>query len=1087
MGVSYRGAPDFVILGDVDALRSSAGRLREKGVFFGDIGRALSAVDASGWSGAAADIFRDRFRSQPTRWRDMGAAFERAGNALDEYADVLEQCQQVAVTCREQYARGQELNLSAQWQRSDTSTMMCIPQDPMQLPGGSLIATATSNFARVVSDLNLAGDNCAHALHEACAKAPQERTWLDEAGVFFYGALEALAEYGKLVCFPWYMNVVWADMGTRWWNGTLTGGEVIALQMRPTEMVCDLAQAAWNDPRGTAGNVAAAVSDAQTWMDDPALAAGRLVPDAIVSVATGGAGTAVNRISKIATKADEIYAGIKGLRALDRLPSPGRFPEFHAPNVSAHHGVDTKQPAIPQTTNFRPQPQVDAPADLGASPANPVPDYRPHGTTPSARPHSDTDIAASARGGAGGDALTRIGSHGGADGVGTHPHVLNPHDEMLKRLEGRLNPPSSEPAHAVRLDQDAAPSPEAVRPSVDRADHAPQTSASYTSDHPHLETQDVTDVPTDASPTTAHHAGSPLNRGATPDEASASPKAGDVDAQRQPAAASVRADETPNSARIDNVDAEEHVTADAKPDVDPPATDEAPEAANTDDVRADEVTSEAVKDDLEVSVQREEPAKADDDAPVKTRPNTDSDTSSHTDTDSDPAVASDETSASDSTVTPDETRDIDTDSPETETAPEAPASTGQPNADTPHTKETPDSTTPNNTDNAEHAKPEPKPDSDSPAADEASEAAKTDNIATDNVSPEGNKEAGSPVRADKSTDADPSVDADSAATQSNTSHTDSASPEGKNDPANNTIHDGHVRNPDPDNSVEPGKRGEFDADNSATANNKVSQEEADEASTNGSDEKKKDWQLTPEVEARRAQPATTVDDVCACVTRWDGKNVLAPPNDASEMNTMTRSLIKDIDEIFGRNEDGSLRSYNEWHAKYSKWIEDSPEIYHGAYRSESHLFGEAVPEEAETAGIEGMVHNGMTHHETTGIQETLRRLYDLPEDGVIRFDRIGEPSGQYLGLIGKDGPASFGERSLAPTSVHGEYYVYELNVDDLPEGWSMTVGKVAPWHGGKGGAIQIQFFGPKGTTDLIEEKSIAELMRVGIVRDVTPR
>lgn len=773
-------------------------------------------------------------------------------------------------------------------------------------PGDAVMAGAERDFARVVADLNAAGDECARALRVACADAPQERSWWDEAGAFVQGALEAGVDYAKLLFFPVSSSVAFAEQVGRWWDGRLNASEVVALQLRPIEMMGDLAQAGWNDPRGTGLAALAGAFDVQTWLDDPARAAGRLAPDAVIGAATGGVGAAANKMGKFGLKADQIHAGAKALNRVHHFPFNRRttsFPEFRAPRPSAAY-----------TEN------VTA-SGLGVKHALPQASHHP-----SPRLHAE-------------DAGLPRGRHPHPDPAFNQEHE-NPHAQrkaLFPTLEERLNP--------------------------------------------------------------------------TPDHT--------------------------------------------------------PEPVKTDDIRTNSVTSEGLKDDVNLPAQHEEPTKTNDDTPVEPRPNTDT--------------------SSSSAVTPDETRDTDTDSPETETAPEAPASTGQPNADTPHTKETPDSTTPNNTDNAEHAKPEPKPDSDSPAADEASEAAKTDNIATDNVSPEGNKEAGSPVRADKSTDADPSVDADSAATQSNTSHTDSASPEGKNDPANNTIHDGHVRNPDPDNSVEPGKRGEFDADNSATANNKVSQEEADEASTNGSDEKKKDWQLTPEVEARRAQPATTVDDVCACVTRWDGKNVLAPPNDASEMNTMTRSLIKDIDEIFGRNEDGSLRSYNEWHAKYSKWIEDSPEIYHGAYRSESHLFGEAVPEEAETAGIEGMVHNGMTHHETTGIQETLRRLYDLPEDGVIRFDRIGEPSGQYLGLIGKDGPASFGERSLAPTSVHGEYYVYELNVDDLPEGWSMTVGKVAPWHGGKGGAIQIQFFGPKGTTDLIEEKSIAELMRVGIVRDVTPR
>lgn len=107
----------FVIEGDVQGLRVSARRLRDRGVFFADVSRAVGAVDAWGWSGAASDVFRERFRVEPSRWGEASWAFEWAGEALDEYADVLERCQVAAAECGRRYAYGVELNAeaSADW------------------------------------------------------------------------------------------------------------------------------------------------------------------------------------------------------------------------------------------------------------------------------------------------------------------------------------------------------------------------------------------------------------------------------------------------------------------------------------------------------------------------------------------------------------------------------------------------------------------------------------------------------------------------------------------------------------------------------------------------------------------------------------------------------------------------------------------------------------------------------------------------------------------------------------------------------------------------------------------------------------
>lgn len=946
MNASHRGAPDFTIVGDVADLRLSAQQLDRNSTLFGDIERALKAVEVTGWSGPASDIFRERFHTEPSRWAEASWAFRHAAEVLDEYADVLEQCQQAAQECRERYAHGTELNVQTAWRHVDTAIFSSQTSAAVTRPGDALRESALSDFARIMSDLNRAGDQCARALEAACDLAPAERSWLDEAAAFFGGAAEALFDLGKLLFLPVTNTITLGEQLSQWWDGKLTPSEVLALQMRPFEQAADLASAAWNRPGETFINVVSAVADVETWADDPARAAGRLVPDAVISVLTAGSGTVATKGASLVTKIDGIYAGLKGTRVLNHLPSHLDDLHLSSPIKNVNDLPHTK--LIPDSTHGsvhelglsrKPSPaSASAPGAAPASLPERAPSLPPSAGSTHHAPTSPPTPQAQAQAEPLAELERRLYTRTHTSNAPSSAHTSIDHDRLLRRLD----PTPEVSAHQKDAVLEArSPSPDAGRDmEVSSATHTGDARANVSADpSPH-----GSDQPRSAPPNTPTEATTPSSNALS----NADSPVG-RDAAPQAEAASLRGDDA--SAPTPTRDADSSGAA----------ADHASEPVGKNDT--DDNTVVSTHKDEEAPTRSDKPDTLDDDTNLETQPNTDTDT---------------------------------------------------------------------------------------------------------------NTDAG--------------LNPDSTATGVNKAHTESSSSSthSKNDPENNSIPDSPGRNSAPDNSVEPGKTHEPDTDNSTAANNKVNDAEADEASTTGNDEKKVNWELTPEVEARRAVRPNSIDDICACLTRYDPEErlVLAPPEDASGMDPTTRSLIKDIDEIFGRNEDGSLRSYNEWHAKYSKWIEDSAEIYHGAYRAESHLFGNAVPEKSETTGIEGMVHNGMTHHKTTGIQDTLRRLYDLPEDGVIRFDRIGEPSGQYLGLIGKDGPASFGERSLAPTSVHGKYYVYELNVDDLPEGWSMTVGKVAPWHGGKGGGIQIQFFEADRETKTVLEVRVSELVRRGIIRKV---
>ena len=267
---------------------------------------------------------------------------------MDEYADVLERCQQAALLCQERFEHGQALNAQAStdWRNAPRFVAGNLVIDR---PGDGLIAGAERDFARVVSDLNVAGDECARALHVACTNAPRERSWWDQVGAFAGGALEAAVEYSKLLTWPITANAALVGQAYDVWRGKLTLAEAASLQMRPVEMVADLAQAGWHDPWSTAGSVMTAAVDAQTWMDDPARAAGRLAPDALVGAMTGGVASTLNRASKIGVKGDDIAAGLRGAFRVNDPPQ-GSLPHHGAGGVS-HHAFKGVKHAPPEPGN----------------------------------------------------------------------------------------------------------------------------------------------------------------------------------------------------------------------------------------------------------------------------------------------------------------------------------------------------------------------------------------------------------------------------------------------------------------------------------------------------------------------------------------------------------------------------------------------------------------------------------------------------------------------------------------------------------------------------------------------------------------
>ncbi|WP_156758581.1 putative T7SS-secreted protein [Actinokineospora pegani] len=73
--------PRELVPGDPAALRATATGMQRFGEAPGRVGDGLRAIDDGGWTGEAADRFRDHFDEEPRRWVTCGESFDNARDA----------------------------------------------------------------------------------------------------------------------------------------------------------------------------------------------------------------------------------------------------------------------------------------------------------------------------------------------------------------------------------------------------------------------------------------------------------------------------------------------------------------------------------------------------------------------------------------------------------------------------------------------------------------------------------------------------------------------------------------------------------------------------------------------------------------------------------------------------------------------------------------------------------------------------------------------------------------------------------------------------------------------------------------------
>lgn len=356
--------PDFVIEGNPGNIRSKALTMDQKGQLFYDTGDALSKIDVSGWTGRAADEFREAHDLEPERWYKSGNGFKNAAAGLQTYAGELEGAQRRAADAKAEYERGQRESERARTQYSSYLDQMrsywasggTDQAQPFDDWGDPIQQAALSELSSARADLDNAAHLCAGEVKAGCADAPEEPNWLESGLKFVGGILEGAGEavWDLLTMVPFSpVNLVIDSYKLA--TGDLTPEELMKKYELSAENAWAMAQGIYTglttDPIGFGKELGKSLLDWDTWADDPARAIGHLVPDAIAAVATGGAGAVATRGAKFAMDGLDALSDMGKLRRLDNL---GDLGDLRHLDDLGNGRIYSMMDDVPHRTSFSP-------------------------------------------------------------------------------------------------------------------------------------------------------------------------------------------------------------------------------------------------------------------------------------------------------------------------------------------------------------------------------------------------------------------------------------------------------------------------------------------------------------------------------------------------------------------------------------------------------------------------------------------------------------------------------------------------------------------------------------------------------------
>ncbi|THA36505.1 RHS repeat protein [Streptomyces sp. A1277] len=320
-----------LVYGSPSEIRSTATHLKNLQSSLDKVGGGLKGLDASELKGKTADAFRESVSVEPPQWFQAADAFEKAAGALESFAGTVEWAQgqaQLAIDKWKAGTKASEEAMDAHKEKCDTfnkavDTYNALPadkRDPSTLPprpgaftdpGKARMEEAQQLLAEARTQRNTAAETARAAVAAARDAAPKKPKYADQVadGLAETQIMNTHFVGGVAKGTAGLLNFVRTVNPMDPYNVTHPAEYGLALN----NTAAGLVQVA-NDPWGAGKQMVT------EFMKDPAEGLGRLVPDLVLTAATGGGGAAVKGARTAKELADLAQDANKARRLIDDAP-----------------------------------------------------------------------------------------------------------------------------------------------------------------------------------------------------------------------------------------------------------------------------------------------------------------------------------------------------------------------------------------------------------------------------------------------------------------------------------------------------------------------------------------------------------------------------------------------------------------------------------------------------------------------------------------------------------------------------------------------------------------------------------------------
>ncbi|MEV7680389.1 putative T7SS-secreted protein [Streptomyces sp. NPDC088341] len=320
-----------LIHGSPGKIRSTASHLRDLEGAFTNVGEGLRGLDSGSLQGEGADAFRETVSVEPPKWFRGAEAFGKAAGALESFAGTVEWAQEQAQTAIDTWKAGTQASESARdtyngrvdaynqavdrynAQPADQRDPASLPARPGAFtdPGRARMEEAQEILAEARRQRNTAAETARSSVAEARDAAPPKPSYSEQAmdGLDELEVMQTHFGAGIVRGTAGLVTFVRGINPTDPYNITHPAEYLLSLN----NTAAGLVQVA-NDPWGAGRQM---VTD---FMRDPAEGFGRLVPDLVLTAATGGAGAGVKATRLAMDAADAAADANRARRLLDDTP-----------------------------------------------------------------------------------------------------------------------------------------------------------------------------------------------------------------------------------------------------------------------------------------------------------------------------------------------------------------------------------------------------------------------------------------------------------------------------------------------------------------------------------------------------------------------------------------------------------------------------------------------------------------------------------------------------------------------------------------------------------------------------------------------